>query len=125
MGEKDEKNYNEFKKVLLDAKNQIINHGLLTTKEDLHISPDDLADETDLASSVINQQVTFNIRKRELEKLRHIELALQRIDDGTYGECEECGEFIGKKRLMNQPWATLCIVHAEEREREQRKFANL
>ena len=125
MGERDEYSLTEFKKILLDCKKQIMNHGMLTSKEDLHISSDDLADEADLASSVINQQVTFNIRKRELDKLRSIELALQKIEDGHYGECEECGELIGKKRLTNQPWATLCIIHAEEREREQRKFANM
>lgn len=121
----DAKGFEEFKHILLARKKQIMNLGLLNSKEDLHISTDDLADEADLASSVINQQVTFNIRKREIEQLRSIEMALQRIEDRTYGDCEECGEFIGKKRLTNQPWATLCIVHAEEREREQRKFAHL
>ncbi|MBT3982103.1 MAG: TraR/DksA family transcriptional regulator [Bacteriovoracaceae bacterium] len=117
-----EVNISGYKKLLLDAKNKILNHGILTSKEDLHISAEDLADETDLATSVINQQVTFNMRKREMDKLRAIEEALYRVEDGSYGSCEECGEFIGEKRLKNQPWAFLCIVHAEERERERSRF---
>ncbi len=101
----------------------ILNGGILTSAEDLTVSPDDLHDETDLATSVINQQVTFNIRYRELQKLRMVEFALQRIDDGHYGMCEDCDEEIGAKRLRNQPWTSLCIIHAEERERDNRKYA--
>lgn len=118
----DEKQVNAYREKLLGLRSQIINSGILTTNEDLKISSDDLPDETDLATSVINQQVTFNIREKELRKLREIEMALQRIEDGSYGHCTDCGDDIGKKRLENQPWTSLCIVHAEERERESRKF---
>ena len=65
------------------------------------------------------------MRDRELTKLRAIEEALMRIEDGTYGMCEDCEEEIGEKRLRNQPWTTLCITHAEEREREKNKFAKV
>ncbi len=107
---------------LLELKSQILNNGFLQSKEDLTISSDDLADETDLATSVINQQVTFNIRHRELHKLREIEAALQRIEDGLYGVCEETGEPIEAKRLEKQPWARLSIAAAEEQEREMGYF---
>lgn len=112
----------KFKTLLLQAKVKIMNGGILRSTEDLTVSPDDLADEADLASSVINQQVTFNMRQRELGKLKCIEDALYRIEQGTYGHCEECDESIGDKRLSNQPWTTLCITHAEEQERENQKF---
>lgn len=113
----------EHKKKLLHLRSSILNGGILTSSEDLTVSPDDLHDETDLATSVINQQVTFNIRNRELQKLRMVEAALQRIDEGLYGYCDDCDEEIGKKRLKNQPWTNLCIIHAEERERETSKYA--
>ncbi len=113
----DKKSVNKFKETLLQTKTKILNGGILRSNEDLHISSDDLPDEADLANSVINQQVTFNIRQREISKLRWIDEALHRIEKGTYGCCEECEEPIGKKRLENQPWATLCIEHAEEAER--------
>ncbi len=114
-----------FREILLKHKNKILNGGILTSKEDLTVSSEDLADEADLATSVINQQVTFNMRQREMAKLREIEEALYRLEERTYGLCEECDEYIGKKRLANQPWATLCITHAEEREREQSHFLKL
>lgn len=108
-----------FKKKLLAAKAEILNGGILTSTDDLKMSTDDLPDEGDVANAVINQQVTFNIRERAMQKLRKIEDALHRISEGTYGHCEDCDEPIGAKRLENQPWAELCITHAEEREREE------
>jgi len=113
----------EYKRILLQAKSKILNTGLLKKADDLAVSSDDLADEADLATSVINQQVSFNIRDRELSKLHMIEEALMRIEDGTYGLCEDCDEEISEKRLKTQPWTTLCITHAEDREREKNKFA--
>lgn len=112
----------KFKALLLEYKMRIMNGGILRSGEDLHVSSDDLPDEADLASSVINQQVSFNMRQRELSKLKAIDEALYRIEQGTYGHCEECDEAIGEKRLENQPWTTLCITHAEEQERENQKF---
>jgi len=119
----DKKSIENHKKHLLNLKSIILNSGILTIGDDLKVSSDDLADETDLATSVINQQVTFNIRERELRKLREIESALQRIEDKSYGVCQECEEEISGPRLKNQPWTTLCIIHAEEKERELQKFA--
>ena len=112
----------KFKTLLLQAKMKIMNGGILRSTEDLTVSSDDLSDEADLATSVINQQVTFNMRQRELVKLKAIDEALYRVEQGSYGHCEECDEAIGEKRLENQPWTTLCITHAEEQERENQKF---
>lgn len=112
----------KFKALLLQAKIKIMNGGILRSTEDLQVSTDDLSDEADLATSVINQQVTFNMRQRELVKLKAIDEALYKVDQGTYGHCEECDEGIGEKRLENQPWTSLCITHAEELERENMKF---
>jgi DnaK suppressor protein len=115
----DKKKLEHFKGLLLKHRQQILNVGLLNKNEDLHVSEEDLSDETDLASSLIQQQLTCTIRDREYAKLRKIDLALERVEDGTYGHCEECEEEINAKRLENQPWAELCIHHAEEKEREE------
>ena len=114
----DKKKLDQFKALLLKHRQQILNGGLLNNSEDLHISEEDLSDETDLATSMINQQISCSIRDREIFKLRRIDQALERVQDGTYGHCEECDDEIGMKRLENQPWSELCIVHAEEKERE-------
>ena len=111
-----------FKEKLLAMKTEILNNGALKRTDDLQISSDDLPDEADIAQNVVNQQVTFNMRAREIKKLRDIELALERIENGSFGICEDCDEPINEKRLEKQPWAFLCITHAEEREREEARF---
>ncbi len=115
----DKKKTEQFKELLLKHRQQILNVGLLNRSEDLHVSEEDLSDETDLASSLIQQQLNCTIREREYTKLRRIDAALEKISDGTFGHCEECEEEIGMKRLENQPWSELCITHAEEKEREE------
>ena len=113
------KKIEHYKDLLLKQRQQIMNVGLLNKSEDLHVSEEDLSDETDLATSLIQQQITCTIRDREYAKLRRIDAALDRVSEGTFGHCEECEEEIGAKRLENQPWTELCIQHAEEREREE------
>tara|TARA_B100001971_G_scaffold215195_1_gene260227 strand:- start:52140 stop:52514 length:375 start_codon:yes stop_codon:yes gene_type:complete len=114
----DKKQLEHFKSKLLDARNKILNSGVLSNYEDLHIKADDLADEADLASNTINQQISFSIRDREMNKLRRIDAALERIEDGSYGICIESGEEIEPKRLETQPWTEFCLEVAEEHERE-------
>ncbi len=104
-----------FKNKLLQIKAQIINSGVLGKTEDIAITEE--GDEADLASSAIEQQVSLTIRDKEFGKLKAIDAALYRIDEGHFGFCGDCGDPIGQKRLEFQPWAELCIVHAEEQER--------
>ncbi len=115
----DKKKFDTYKQLLLKHRQQILNVGLLNNKEDLHVSEEDLSDETDLATSLIQQQLNCAIRDREFAKLRRIDAALDRIEEGTFGHCEDCEEEIASKRLEHQPWTELCIQHAEEREKEQ------
>jgi DnaK suppressor protein len=115
----DKKKLDHFRDLLLKQRQQILNVGLINKSEDLHISEEDLSDETDLASSLVQQQLNCTIRDREYIKLRRIDVALEKISEGTFGHCEECEEEIGMKRLENQPWSELCITHAEEKEREE------
>ena len=112
------KQLEHFKSKLLEARNKILNSGVLSNYEDLQIKSDDLADEADLASNTINQQVSFSIRDREMNKLKRIDAALERIEEGSYGICIESGEEIEPKRLETQPWAEFCLEVAEEHERE-------
>lgn len=107
-----------FKQKLLQFKTQIMNSGIMNDFADLHIQSDDLADEADLANSTINQQITFSIREKEMVKLRRIDAALARVEEGVYGYCMESGDEIENKRLETQPWAEYCIEVAEEKERE-------
>ena len=113
------KDLEKFKDFLLKKKEQILNGVISKSKQDFHISTDDLADETDLANNVVNQDISFHIINREVAKIHLIDEALLRIQKGEYGLCHECSMPIGAKRLAHQPWATLCIKHAEEKERRE------
>jgi len=107
-----------FKQKLMTAKTQIINSGVMNDYDDLRIQSEDLSDEADLANTTINQQITFKMREKEMVKLRRIDAALGRVEEGVYGLCIESGEEIEEKRLETQPWAEFCIEVAEEKERE-------
>jgi len=115
------KSLENYKKTLISMKQKILSSGLIKSAEGLSVSSDDLPDEADLASNVVSQEISFSIRNREMRKLKQIEEALQRISEGSYGTCDDCDAPISSLRLEKQPFATLCIVHAEEKEREDTK----
>ena len=81
-------------------------------------------DSVDLAALEINQNSLQKIGKRELGHLKKIDAALKKMDDGTYGECENCGEEIAVARLMARPVAQLCIDCKTEEENEERKYSD-
>lgn len=66
-------------------------------------------DPTDRAALESNRNFTLRIRDRERKLIAKIKEALTRIDDGSYGKCEECGEKIGRERMEARPVTTLCI----------------
>jgi DnaK suppressor protein len=88
---------------------------------DIHLDPDDFPDEIDTASSEINLQFTGRLREREQGLLAKIDTALQKMDDGEFGECVSCGEDIGVKRLRARPVAELCIDCKAEQEKLERR----
>ncbi|MCA9562447.1 MAG: TraR/DksA C4-type zinc finger protein [Myxococcales bacterium] len=76
----------------------------------------------DLASSVYEQNLSLRLRGREQHLLSKINDALERMDNGEYGDCEECGESIGIARLRARPVTTLCINCKEEQERAEKAY---
>jgi DnaK suppressor protein len=88
--------------------------------ENMSLDTNDLPDEMDLASSEYLQSFEFRLRGREKSLLNKLDLALKKIEDGTFGVCEICEEPIGKKRLEARPETTLCIKCKEDQEREER-----
>lgn len=114
-----------FAERLRDEKAKILNHTEKTRAEGLTLSPDDLADEVDLASSELNQSVTLRLRDREMLLLKKIEEALAKIDTGTFGICEACEEPIEPKRLEARPVAELCIRCKEAQELEEKTSAKM
>lgn len=110
------------KEKLLESRERIINSFKNLKEESKEVSPEGLSEEGDVAQNHLDQKLTFSLRERDLKTLREIELALQRIEDGTYGICEESGDPIEKNRLEKQPWARLSLHYAELEEREKIRY---
>ena len=119
------KDTEKFKKILEDEKKKILRHleNLSETAdtEEIKYGSGDLAD---IASVEIDQANLEKIGKREAHLLKKIEYALKKIEDGTYGECESCGEAIGAARLMARPVAQLCIDCKTEQESMERRYSS-
>jgi len=79
-------------------------------------------DPNDRATQESEFGLELRTRDRERKLLRKINSALIRIEEGTYGFCEETGEEIGLKRLEARPVATLCVEAQERRELAERQF---
>jgi DnaK suppressor protein len=71
----------------------------------------------DLGSDNFEQEFTLSLMENEEETLDLIELALERIEEGTYGQCDECGSKVPKARLNALPYAPLCVKCAGQMER--------
>ena len=82
------------------------------------------ADIVDQASSYTDKNVELRAINRQIKLISKIDSALKRIQEGTYGFCEDTGEPIGLKRLMARPVATLSIEAQEKHEKEEKVFAD-
>jgi len=77
-------------------------------------------DPTDRASLESDRNFELRIRDRERKLIMKIREALERIEEGSFGVCESCGEEIGEARLRARPVTTLCIDCKTEQERQER-----
>ena len=120
-----EKHKKYFKKKLIEWKNEIIESntkGLYLKEVDSEISSADIIDQ---ASSHTEKTVEMRTLNRQMKLLSKINKSIKKIDDNTYGYCEETGEPIGLKRLIARPIATFTIEAQEKREKNEKIFADL
>jgi len=113
----------KLKKILLAERARLLNTAASSRKSEFSIATDDLADEADLTSVELSQGVVFTLREKEQKTMAEIDEALQRMEDGSYGRCEDCDQDIGAKRLEIFPTARLCITHQEEEEKKRKFYA--
>ena len=119
-----EKHKTYFKKKLVEWKNEIIkinSKGLYLRDVDHEISSPDVVDQ---AASQTEKNVEMRTLNRQIKLLSKIEKAIKKINDNTYGYCEETGEAIGLKRLIARPIATLSIEAQEKHEKNEKIFAD-
>ena len=117
-----EKQLEYFKRKLLDWRAELMK-GSETTLQDLKENNINEADENDRASNETDQSLELRTRDRMRKLIKKINQALDRIENGTYGYCEETGEPIGLARLEARPVATLSIEAQERHERKEKTFA--
>ena len=113
-----------FKKKLLDWKTELkrsSNEALFNSSLDDNSTSADIVDQ---ASSYTEKNVEMRAINRQIKLISKIESALKKIQDGTYGFCEDTGEPIGLKRLMARPVATLCIAAQEKHEKDEKVYAD-
>jgi DnaK suppressor protein len=74
-------------------------------------APDETSDNhlADTATETLDREIDDTLEENSENVLAAIDAALQRIEEGTYGKCVNCGKEIGEERLAALPWATLCI----------------
>ena len=113
-----------FKKKLLAWKDEIIksNSKILFVNEDQEISSPDVVDQ---ASSQTEKTLEMRTINRQRKLLTKIDKAIKKIEDDTYGYCEETGEPIGIKRLIARPIATLSIEAQEKHEKNEKILADI
>lgn len=110
-----------FRRKLLHWKEEILRESRETLAA-LQTENENHADIADRASSETDRAIELRARDRQRKLISKIDAALARIDEGTYGYCEETGEPISLKRLAARPIATLSIEAQERHERRERVY---
>ena len=116
-----ERHRNYFRRKLIDWRDELLRESreTLTTLQSENENHPDLADR---ASSETDRAIELRARDRQRKLISKINAALARLDDGSYGYCEETGDPIGLRRLDARPIATLSVEAQERHERRERVY---
>lgn len=116
----DEKELESFRHLLQDRRRDLL-AGAGRTVNRMHDGKENFPEPVDRAALESDRNATLRIRDRERKLINKIEEALERIEDGTFGICEECGEDISADRLRARPVTTLCIECKNEQEKKEKR----
>jgi DnaK suppressor protein len=112
----DKKKLEAFRKKL-EERQQALRKAVSRTEEDGRIADQDSAqDIADRAASSYTKEFLFSVSNNDRQLLQMVETALQRIREGSFGECVNCGNEINAKRLEAVPWTRYCIECQEKLE---------
>jgi DnaK suppressor protein len=117
-----ERELKHFQGLLQEQLDQLLKEADRTVDGMTDAKAENFPDPTDRAALESNRNFTLRIRDRERKLIVKIKEALTRIDDGSYGLCEECGEKIGRERLEARPVTTLCFDCKSLQEVSERKL---
>jgi DnaK suppressor protein len=111
---------NQFRRLLEDRKREILSEADRAVDSMNQPLEESFADPTDRATLESDRSMLLRIRDRERKLLSKIDEAFIRIESGSYGQCEECGDEIGLARLKARPVTTLCITCKSAQEARER-----
>jgi len=110
-----------FRRKLVEWKKELLAQSS-DTLDDLRQGGLNQPDDIDRASLETDKSLDLRTKDRARKLIVKIDAALERIEDGSYGYCEETGEEIGIDRLMARPIATLCVEAQERHERMEKTY---
>lgn len=93
----------------------------LEARQTIRDQEHEVGDSVDTSTEELDTASILQLKKNEMETMHLIEQALERMEDDVYGECEECGDEIGRRRLEIQPFSLLCVECKETIEREAKR----
>lgn len=120
MSKNNEARNEELRKILIELRNEVL--GKLAQEmgakvdEDPRMSTISTMDMGDLSQLDLNEDIDYALLNMQIERLREVEDALDRLEEGTYGICEDCGVSINLERLKVLPFTTYCVQCQEKRE---------
>jgi DnaK suppressor protein len=105
----DKKTLARFKQILLKEREQIVGEVKQISESSKEMGQDGIQDIGDEAANIYNKQILLSLNENERMRLQEVDESLDRIVNGTYGICEECGGPISLKRLEVRPVAKYCV----------------
>ena len=105
----DRKNLEKFRQRLVDYRRNLESQASRKEEGGRSLEEESTADVGDRASNAYTKELLFSQSSNQRSVLQMVDSALDRIGDGTFGECLSCGEVIGAKRLEAVPWTRYCI----------------
>lgn len=115
----DKKMIVKFRKILLKQREEIVSGVKQMVESSKEMGQDGIQDIGDEAANIYNKQVLLSLNENERLRLLEVDDALDRIENGTYGVCEECGGPISLKRLEVRPVAKYCVPCLTRLEKEK------
>ncbi len=105
----DKKTIAKFRKLLLKQREEIVGEVKQMVESSKEMGQDGIQDIGDEAANIYNKQVLLSLNENERMRLQEVDESLDRIENGTYGICEECDGPISLKRLEVRPVAKYCV----------------
>jgi|SRR6267142_1830200 len=109
----DKKSVEQFKKKLLDKRRELTRAYIRDKTYGKESDEGGTQDSADKASTSYTKEFLYSLSNTERNVLQQVEDALERIEEGEFGVCDECDEPIQKKRLEAVPWARYCLACQE------------